>query len=351
MKNDFFIFDNAIHMYKLTEDNYDETYGGGRKSTNALVEYAKKYSRSGFPYDDISDRELSVEDAYRLMFEESDTDIAMAQTVPSHGGWKLGFSPAENNYKLKEAYPDRVLFCGGVDPITHGRYGAVTEAIRQIEEWGAVSFKFYQAHSGGVSWRIDDPDVAYPIWEACLEHGVTNVQFHKGLAFNTQHIIDLAPYDLERAAQDFPEMNFIVHHLGEPFIDETINIASRYENIHLALTAWINQYPVAPRAALHAIGKCLLHVGPDRLLWGSEAFVWPKVQAYIDLFAEMTMPEDLQDGYGYPELTDEVKAKIFGLNYAAMMGIDVAAKTDELYGPSPSPVPAPARKAVRRGRR
>lgn len=348
MKNDFFIFDNAIHMYKLTEDNFDETYGGGRKSTNALVEYAKKYSRPGFPYDDISDRELSVEDAYRLMFDESDTDIAMAQTVPSHGGWKLGFSPAENNYKLKEAYPDRVLFCGGVDPITHGRYGAVKEAIRQIKEWGAVSFKFYQAHSGGVSWRIDDPDVAYPIWEACLEHGVTNVQFHKGLAFNTQHIIDLAPYDLERAAQDFPEMNFIVHHLGEPFIDETINIASRYENIHLALTAWINQYPVAPRAALHAIGKCLLHVGPDRLLWGSEAFVWPKVQAYIDLFADMKMPEDLQDGYGYPELTDDVKAKIFGLNYARVMGIDVEAKIEELYGKGS---PTPERKGVRRGRR
>ncbi|MER7282865.1 amidohydrolase family protein [Dactylosporangium sp. NPDC000244] len=348
MKNDFFIFDNAIHMYKLTEDNFDESYGGGRQRTNALVEYAKKFSAPGYPYDDISDRELSVEDAYRIMFDESDTDIAMAQTVPSHGGWKLGFSPAENNYKLKEAYPDRVLFCGGVDPITHGRYGAKKEAVRQIKEWGAVSFKFYQAHSGGVSWRIDDPDMAYPIWETCLENGVNNVQFHKGLAFNTQHIIDLAPYDLERAAQDFPEMNFIVHHLGEPFIDETINIASRYENIHLALTAWINQYPVAPRPALHAIGKCLLHVGADRLLWGSEAFVWPKVQAYIDLFAEMTMPEDLQEGYGYPELTDEIKAKIFGLNYAKMMGIDVEAKVQELYGKGSADS---AKKAVRRGRR
>jgi uncharacterized protein len=331
VKNDIFVLDNAIHMYKLTEENMDVPTGG-RKSTNALVEYAKKYSGPGYPYDDISDRELSVEDAYRIMFEESDTDMAMAQTVPSHGGWKLGFSPAENNYALKAAYPDRVLFCGGVDPITHGQYGAVKEARRQIREWGAVTFKFYQAHKGGVHWNLDDPLVAYPLWEAILEEGVNHVQFHKGLAFNNQHLRDLAPWDLEKAAEDFPEMNFVVHHLGEPFIDETINIASRYENIHLALTAWINQYPVAPRAALHAIGKCLLHVGHERLFWGSEAFVWPKVQAYIDLFHDMQMPEDLQDGYGYPELTPEIKRAIFGENYARLLGIDIETKVKELYG-------------------
>jgi hypothetical protein len=330
VKDQYFVFDNAVHMYKLTEENLDPLYGGGRQRTNALVEYAKMYSKEGYPYDDISDRELSVEDAYTMLFEKSDTDLVMAQTVPSHGGWKLGFSPAENNWKLKQAYPDRVLFCGGVDPITHGRYGAKAEMIRQIEEWGAVSFKFYQAHGGGIHWNIDDRDVAYPLWETALEHGVTNVQFHKGLAFNNQHIRDLAPYDLERAAQDFPEMNFIVHHLGEPFIDETINIASRYPNIYLALTAWINQYPVAPRQALHAIGKCLFHVGHERLLWGSEAFVWPDIQAYINLFAEMTMPEDLQDGYGYPELTPEIKAAIFGGNFARVMGIDIEKKKAEL---------------------
>ena len=349
MKNDYFVFDNAIHMYKLTEANMDHLHGA-KKSTNALVEYAKMYSKPGYPYDDISGRELSVEDAYRLMFDESDTDIAMAQTVPSHGGWKLGFSPAENNYALKAAYPDRVLFCGGVDPLTHGLYGAKTEMIRQIKEWGATSFKFYQAHSGGVHWNIDDPKIAYPLWETALEYGVTNVQFHKGLAFNTQHIRDLAPYDLERAAQDFPDMNFIVHHLGEPYIDETINIAARYENIHLALTAWINQYPVAPRAALHAIGKCLLHVGPDRLLWGSEAFVWPKVQAYIDLFADMQMPDDLQDGYGYPPITDETKAKIFGLNYAKLLGIDVEVKKKELYGNGATKAAKGKKKGKKNGR-
>ena len=35
------------------------------------------------------------------------------------------------------------------------------------------------------------------------------------------------------------------------------------------------------------------------------------------------MPKDLVEGYGYPELTEEVKRKILGLNAARLLGIDL----------------------------
>ena len=97
---------------------------------------------------------------------------------------------------------------------------------------------------------------------------------------------------------------------------------------------WINIYPIMPRESLHRLGKALFYVGPDRLLWGSEAFIWPDVQSYIDVFAEVEMPEDLQDGYGYPAFTKEMKRKIFGENYAKLLGIDIDAKIKELHGPA-----------------
>jgi uncharacterized protein len=43
------------------------------------------------------------------------------------------------------------------------------------------------------------------------------------------------------------------------------------------------------------------------------------------------MPEELQERYGYPQLTDEIKRKILGLNFARLMKIDVEAKLRELY--------------------
>lgn len=142
----------------------------------------------------------------------------------------------------------------------------------------------------------------------------------------------MRPTDLQQAAVDFPEMTFIIHHLGDPYIDESISLAARNPNIWLALSAWINIYPIMPREALKRLGKALLYVGPDRLLWGTEAFIWPNVQGYIDLFAEISMPADLQDGYGFPQISREAKEKILGLNYARLLGIDVPAKLEQLYG-------------------
>jgi uncharacterized protein len=330
MKNGMFVFDNVVHMFDNTPENMGPD---GDHVANNLYGFGQVFSNETYGYlEEFIGAKMQNEEAHRILFEESDTDIAMAQTVPLFGWWKKGFSPAQRNYDFAAAYPDRVLFCGGVDPVFQGIQGAVDEITRQHDEWGAVSMKFYQAHANSTSWMADDRKLAYPMWERCLELGINNVQFHKGVPFGTERMEDMRPTDLQQAAVDFPEMTFIIHHLGDPYIEESISLASRNPNIWLALSAWINIYPIMPREALKRLGKALLYVGPDRLLWGTEAFIWPNVQGYIDLFAEVQMPEDLQDGYGFPEITDDMREKMFGLNYAGLLGIDVEAKKRALYG-------------------
>lgn len=329
MRDDMFIFDSVVHMYDNTESNV--VGEEGRKVANNLAGGGRVYSNAKYPYkEDFLGTELALDEAHRILFEESQTDMAMAQTVPLFGWWKHGFSPAKRQWEFKEAYPEKVIFCGGVDPLFQGIEGAVNEMERQVEEWGAKSFKFYQAHRKGLSWRADDPRIAYPLYEKALELGVNNVQFHKGVPFGTERMEDMKPNDLQDAATDFPDLTFIVHHLGDPYIDESISLASRNENIWLALSAWVNIYPIQPMEAMHRLGKALMFVGPDRLLWGSEAFIWPNIQGYIDLFADAKMPDELQEGYGYPEFTREMKKKIFGENFAGLLGIDIEAKKREL---------------------
>lgn len=330
MRDGMFIFDNVIHMFDNKPDNLNPS---GRSTARNLIGMGELFSNEKYPANDhFMDEELSVEEAGRILFDESDTDIAMAQTVPLFGWWKDGFSPARRQWALKEAYPDRVLFCGGVDPLYQGIDGCISEMTRQVEEWGAVSFKFYQAHDNSLSWRIDDRQIAYPIWEKALELGVNNVQFHKGVPFGTERMEHMHPTDLQQAALDFPELNFIIHHLGDPYIDESISIAARNPNVWLSLSAWINIYPIMPREALKRLGKALMHVGPDRLLYGSEAFVWPNVQGYLELFMDLEMPENLQEEYGLPPITREDKRKILGENYAGMLGIDVGQTLKAIHG-------------------
>jgi predicted TIM-barrel fold metal-dependent hydrolase len=331
MKDGMFIFDQVIHMFDNTKENVVDP-----AIANSIFGFSQVFAMPPFmPAIDAKSwwAQNSVEDAARMLFEESDTDMAMAQTVPLLGGaWRRGFAPADRQYALAKAYPNRVLFCGGVDPIAQGIDGALWELERQIVEWGAKSIKFYQVQGKNLHWRADDPQLAYPLYDKCLELGVKVVQFHKGFPFGPQRMELLMPNDLQDAARDYPELIFINHHLGDPYVNETINISARYPNIWVALSGFINIYPIQPEVALHNLGRLLIMVGPDRLMYGSEAFAFPRVQGAIDLFMEMEMPEYLQDRYGYPPLTAEIKRKIVGENMARLFGIDIPAKKKELYG-------------------
>ncbi len=328
MRGDKFIFDNVVHMY----DNRSTNVIGeeGQHLADGIGAVAKRFSPEGFQYrPNFETDAVEFEEAYNILFKESDTDMVMAQCVPVFGWYKEGFSPVERNHGLAARYPDRVMFCGGVDPVWQGIGGAKESMIHQIRDLGAKSFKFYQTQKDMVYWAADDRKIAYPLYETCLKEGVDVIQFHKGLPFGPQPLNPLRCIDLEQAALDFPEMKFVIHHLGDPYIDETINIATRHENMYIALSAWFNFYPMMPLECLHRLGKFMFWVGADRMFYGSEGFVWPTLQAYIELFDNLEMPEQLQEDYGYPALTEEVKAKIFGLNFAKLMGVDVEAKKKE----------------------
>ena len=79
-----------------------------------------------------------------------------------------------------------------------------------------------------------------------------------------------------------------------------------------------------PLEAAHVLGKLLLAVGEDRILWGTDSVWYGPPQPLIDAFRAFVIPERLQEAHGYPALTPEVKQKILGGNAsAALYGIEV----------------------------
>jgi uncharacterized protein len=330
MKNGMLVFDSVVHVHDFRDEvmlNDDARYLKG--GFHAALDWSVQRDGHTVAHEAV-DHPPSHEWANRVLFEESDTDFAMVQTIPLFSLFKDGLAPGQASYELARTNPDRFFFCGGVDPIHQGVSGAVEEMERQVKEWGAVSFKFYQAQDMRRWWRADDEQLAYPLWEKAVELGVKAVQFHKGLPLGLQRVETLTPNDLQQAAYDFPQLNFGMHHMGEPYVDETVNIASRFPNIFLVLPLLFNHYFVQPYEMLHRLGKALLHVGADRVCYGTDAFIWPNVQAYIDLLATLEMPEELQDRYGYPPITDEVRRLIFGESFATLLGIDLKEKARSL---------------------
>jgi predicted TIM-barrel fold metal-dependent hydrolase len=78
-----------------------------------------------------------------------------------------------------------------------------------------------------------------------------------------------------------------------------------------------------PVEAAHVLGKLLNALGPDNVLWGTDGIWYGPTQAAVDTFRAFQIPKWMQVEFGYPELTPDLKAKILGLNAAAVYGIDV----------------------------
>jgi hypothetical protein len=63
-------------------------------------------------------------------------------------------------------------------------------------------------------------------------------------------------------------------------------------------------------------------VGEDRVVWGTDSIWFGTPQDQIQALRTFQISEELQERHGYPALTDEIKAKIFGINSARLYGIE-----------------------------
>jgi predicted TIM-barrel fold metal-dependent hydrolase len=80
---------------------------------------------------------------------------------------------------------------------------------------------------------------------------------------------------------------------------------------------------IAPMRMQHIMGRLLYEVGPGKLLWGSEAALVGSPEPYLRTFMDLSISEELQDGYGYPQITRADKEAILGQNFARLLGIDL----------------------------
>jgi hypothetical protein len=75
-----------------------------------------------------------------------------------------------------------------------------------------------------------------------------------------------------------------------------------------------------PRRFLKSVGL-LLAAAPKQVVFGTGAPLGHP-QPIIEAISDIQMPEDLLEE-GLPELTDALKADLFGGNFARMLGLDV----------------------------
>jgi predicted TIM-barrel fold metal-dependent hydrolase len=77
------------------------------------------------------------------------------------------------------------------------------------------------------------------------------------------------------------------------------------------------------------LGKLLFWCGEDKSIYGSEAPFW-QPQWALEALWNFQLPQDMVEGYGYPQLTEQAKRKILGENLLRLHGMDVEATRAKL---------------------
>ncbi len=212
---------------------------------------------------------------------------------------------------------------------------------------------------GGRGWFMDDPDVGIPVIEKGISLGVNTFCVHKGPPLAGFDNVYNDSRDMGVVAKAYPNANFVVYHTGLGFVNPTTgarggvgtpydpaldagtdNVIKALEdnglgqnsNLYAELgSLWASVMSDAV-AAQHLIGKLLKHFGDDNVLFGSECIWFVSPQPQIEALLALEISAEFQELYGYPELTEERKRKILGLNAARMYGIDPCEHREAIDG-------------------
>jgi uncharacterized protein len=321
--DDAIVFDGVAHVFNFEKKN--ALGPPGEMFINHLYAFHAALTPEGQPVMAADDflRQWTVDDIDEMVYRQSSTDMLCAMPLPLTDLFRDGLSPWEECAELASRRPDRTVFWGSVNPLEGRR--ALDLMERQVGEFGAKAFKFYNVrydYGRPFPWRMDDPQVAFPVFEKAQELGVNLIGVHKGVPLGPQPIEATQTWDMDGAAANFPDINFVIFHVGLPFIDEVCWQLIRHPNLYASIAATINFVVRAPRQFAETLGKLLFWAGEDKIIYGSEAPIW-QPQWALEAFWDFQLPQDLVEGYGYPQLTEQAKRKILGENLLRLHGMDV----------------------------
>jgi hypothetical protein len=323
-----FVFDVQTHFLEYDLSTPSGNFGGGFPQSSC----GEADARACF----------SIEHYLDEIFLRSDTNVAVVSAIPA----------SDDNGPLSHARMDEARriadrLCGDGRVLMHGQpLPAVGNLEARLDAMSGIvqrypvrAWKVY-THAPA-PWFLDDHDrgvaqVGKAFLDRVRETRVPIVCVHKGFAGGNRYA---SPVDIGPAAAAHRDLRFVVYHSGyeagnqegayQPNgggVDRLIRTLADVGiepggNVYAELgSTWFNAMR-DPEQAAHVLGKLLVAVGPDNVLWGTDSIWYGTPQTQIEAFRAFEITPEYQERYGYPALTAEVKRKILGANAAALYGV------------------------------
>ncbi len=316
------VADAVIHAYNFAPSNfaherYSKRFAQGTYSHHKLWspdDPAYVLTESEFLLD------FDEEDVAAAVFGESAIDVAAYHATPIFDFFRDGLVSMEKGARLKERYPERILFYGAV-PLVDAK-----EAMRILEEqvrtYRVDGIKFYPAlyHDGRtIATPMDSEDVALPVIERAAELGIRNFAVHKSIPLGPTTTDPYRMDDVVVPAARFPDLNFQIVHAGIAFTEETAMLLHRFKNVFANLEGTSGYILRKPRVFYEAIGMMAEWGSYEQIIWASGCNL-SHPRPLLERFVEGDMPADLVDGRGCPPLDARAKALVLGGNLLRLHG-------------------------------
>lgn len=252
--------------------------------------------------------------------DEAGVDVAFILREPAMNISGYTAPLSSNAFIMQEIapYPERMYLECNVGPILRrGVDHAIWELDHLVKNCNARLCKVYAPEDDG---PLNDPRL-WPFYEKCCELDIA-VTIHTGTAYVLPHPDGLTrPLLLDDILLDFPELKVIAYHMGWPHTEELIGLAGKHKNLYLSMSGIAGWYARAPYRGYHMIGEALEWAGSDKIVMGLD-MPFDETKRIVDFVRTLQIPEELRQQWGYPKITDEMRAKILGLNLARLAKIE-----------------------------
>ena len=318
---EIFVIDGHTHLWDASPANHKNIHG--KEFIDCFYDYHRNLSPADYLWPKEKFEKYSLETLVQDLFVDGHDDMAILQPTYLKDFYTTGFNTTEQNAAAKRAYPDRFILNGAFDPRDEER--GLEYLAELVEKFEIRGVKLYTAEWRGESkgYKLTDK-WAIRYLEKCQELGVKNIHVHKGPTILPLNMDAFDVHDVDDAATSFPQLNFIVEHVGLPRLDDFCWIATQEPNVYGGLAVAIPFIHSRPGFFAHIISELIWWLSADRLLFGSDYGIWhPKW--LIEKFMAFELPESVSKETGV-QLSLTAKKKILGLNAARLYGVDIEAQ-------------------------
>lgn len=203
-------------------------------------------------------------------------------------------------------HPDRLHGTLEVDP--NRGVKALRELERAVREHGIVAAHFFPA---GKNPAVPiNSKLAYPLYAKCIELDIP-VFVQAGVPGPRVQMASQYPGLVDEVCYDFPELRFVFRHGCEPWVDLTVKLLLKWQNLYYSTTAF------APKFYPKAIVQYANTRGGDKVIYGGY-YPWGfELERIFRELDDVPFHEDV-----WPKFLRENAARVLELPGVGTMGHD-----------------------------